>query len=374
MSNTYVYTLVIPNSAQQAGEQRQRRAVAASNALSGSTPAVESVGSQPGERTLRGQYRGALAKKMGRELAELSSAGDVETVPIYTDTADGLRGYYALEEFGVGNVDPRFGEAVAFDGRITKKGTSQTHWRATQTNPGEVVNPLGNDLTAEVGVPAAATKVRWLDESAGKVEPATILETRSGEFGDVDVVDATASSFEDPTLIFELDYAEEGKTDPTAWDDRGVAKLSDEDVLQWARVFDTGHEFEGSLVVDNGLIRLQLDETSAGLSEAHWDGAAWSDAALGPNPDGWTLFDADLRRCGTDRVEARCEFVDDAGSFYTLNATVARGADAVRWTRPENATKPTPTSLKDYLVPTASAIAMDAGATDVLVARDEVAT
>ena len=370
--STTVYSLVIPTVAQTAGRQQQRREIAASNALSGAVPVVESVGTRPGERTIRGQFRGRLAEVMGQELAELSSAGDIDVVPIYTDSTEPrLDGYYTLEEVSVSRVDPRNPNLIEFEGRVMRADTSRTAWRAIRTNPGEVVNPFGNDLTAEVGVPSAARKVRWLDESTGVVEPATVLETRAGEFGGVDVVDATGPTFADPTLIFELAYGQESQTDPTAWDARGVAKLSAEDVLQWARAFDTGHEFEGEVVIDNGLIRLHFDEGDAGVSEARWTGSEWSSTALGPNPDGWSLYDADLRRCGTDRTEACVEFTDGS-QFYTLDATVSRGADGVLWTRPQNATAPTPTSLKEYLEPTASAIAMDAGATDGLVARTEV--
>jgi len=66
--------------------------------------------------------------------------------------------------------------------------------------------------------------------------------------------------------------------------DRGEVKVYDtmgsDDEFDWQRVFDVNHQFVGDCVIENGLIRLWIDESTLyGLKLYYWDGSAWTQLA-----------------------------------------------------------------------------------------------
>jgi len=73
-------------------------------------------------------------------------------------------------------------------------------------------------------------------------------------------------------IVYDLDNANVGKGDVKVFDTNNSSDESD-----WQRVFDyMNHEFVGDCVVENGLIRLWIDEGQyTGLKLYYWNGNAW---------------------------------------------------------------------------------------------------
>ncbi|WP_135807365.1 hypothetical protein [Halorussus marinus] len=390
--NRTLYSLAIPSNAQTLTQSQIARNVATHGILNESTAAVESLSLEPGQQLLEGQFRGKYARLMAEEVEELFDAGAMGSVAFYSpDGQSGEDGYYTLDNIDLQPVDPNLDELRDFDGVLTKEGTRENSRRSVQTAITQVENDYGNRQTAYVGIHANAQDVWWLDQESGQTEDATVVDTRTAEHGDVDVVDALASSYDSPTLVFDLPYAQEGKVDVVVWDDHGRPKLDSDGINSWQWVFSTSHEYDGEAIADNGLVRLRLGSS---LAVEEWDdaGGAWSAVALGTSD--WELDDWSLTRIGPARVVVRVRFADaiapaivgqaivgesTVGTTSTnnyqdfeLDAVLHRGWRRPHWVVPENETPPTPSGLQDLLAPVASGSDYTAAETQGLVSREEV--
>jgi hypothetical protein len=235
-------------------------------------------------------------------------------------------------------------------------------------------------MDVEVGVPADASKVRWLNEETGAREEPTVQATRSAKDGDVDILHAEDASFYDastntyPTVIYEIGLTDAGWTDPRVWDDRGNTSVTDANgKTQWAKVFATSHRFDGQALVDNGLVRLTFDEPNNSLSVEEWGGSSYSSTSLGSAD--WELYDFDLRNVNLGRVTAVVEFRDTTQSptaYHRLSMRLSRGYQYPIWgnTIEGNAV---PSGLDTLLDPVATALINDAQPAMGLAAREEVA-
>jgi hypothetical protein len=330
---------------------------------------------------------------MAEEFEELFSGGGIESVPFVTvGKQSGDNGYYTLSNVDLEPLDPRGNGFYKFDGVLTKEGTRESKRRAVKTSISQVENSFGNTQTALVGVPAAASDIRWFESETEQTEPASVVETRTAEHGDVEVVDALTSSFDSPALVFDLPYQQEGKVDTVVWDDHdrskldvqysgdrvgdatvGVSAVGTETYLNsWQWCFSTAHEFAGDAVVDNGFVRLWLGDR---LRVDHYqpDTEEWALTSLGDAT--WQLDDWNLTRIGPARVTARCRFYDSTQSptqHYELDMDLPRGYQSPVWIVPENQTPPTPSGLVDLLSPVANESDYSPQAEQGLVARAEV--
>jgi len=345
--------------------------------LGSDSGAVESIAPRPGERTLRQDYVDTYAAVRAQELAELAN-GISSPLPLHAQTGTSLEdAYVTASRAEVEPIDPRgrdsFQRATL---TISEAGSVAEDWRATRTAVTQVDHPFGNTLDAVVGIPAAARKLRWLNEETGAREVPTVQATRTTASGrDVDVLHADASSYDDPTAIYEIDYADIGWTDPRVWDDRGNANIDDNSGrTQWQKVFATGHRYDGQAVIENGLVRLLFDEGTNALTVEEWDTgtSSWSRVSLGASD--WELFDVDLRDIGLARVRAQIEFRDTTQSptaFHRLSMRLTRGLNWPIWAN-EIEGAAVPSGLETLLDPVASATVFDAQAQAGLVPRAEV--
>ncbi|WP_435175662.1 hypothetical protein [Halorussus sp. AFM4] len=372
MTEKNLYTLIVPSDAQTLTRNQIQRNTATQGLLNEGTASVQSLSLDPDQKLLRGQYRGKYSELMAEEFEELFSS-DVEQVPFFAVSSQSKDdGYYTLANVDIEPVDPRTSHVHSFDGVLTKAGTRSTHHRSVATTVRQVENDMGNTQTALVGVDAGATNVRWYDNESEQTEAVSVVETRTGEKGSVDVVDALASSYDNPTLVYDLPYSDEGKVDVVVWDDHGRSKLDSDGVNSWQWVFATSHEFAGSAIVDNGLVRVQLD---SGLSVTQWDSSisSWSAVSLGSS--NWELDDWSLTRIGPGRVEARTRFRDPSTSptsYFELDMRLPRGWTLPQWVVAENEQGPTPSGLQDLLSPVADGQDYAAEASQGLVTREEV--
>jgi len=214
------------------------------------------------------------------------------------------------------------------------------------------------------------------------------VETVEAEHGAVDLYDATSEAIDEPLYLYDLPYGAQGDVDPGVWDTYGQADRLDEDgVVAWGRVFDTGHDFTGSVVIENGLLRLTIDEPDASdetasleVEEYDADTSEWTAVALPVYPDDadtdWQPADVDLTHIGQARVAAQVEFEAvagvDEGDVYSVDVELERGRSDVEVWIPESVTEAIPADLEALLGEIASTSVVDSGVEQQLVARNEV--
>lgn len=379
MPDLQLYTLVVASASQSQLGNDQRQQLAQSGILDEDGGITEQLSSNPSDQTLNGVYRGRYAEKMATELDELSSATGFEAVALAgMDGPTPLDGYYAVEEASVEPAQAQTGRAQRYELSLAKKGTRNKHWRALETNRRQIDHSWGNDLVAEVGVPAVASKVQWFNAEDGTRSPASPASTRNAELGDVEIYDLDAGESavgtSTPTLLYEIDYTDEENLDSRIYDTRGHgAKHDIEGNLQWQKVFSTTHDFGDQLILDNGLLRLRLDEGDGTITPQRWDSSTgqWSTDPLGDS-SGWSLFDVDLLEVAMAADTAQLTFSHDTEGLFALNATLDRGRESVLLERPENEPGPIPSGLESWLSPIAATTIVDPQATKGLVSRSNV--
>lgn len=381
MTTKLIYTVPIPSDSQLTDTDRLSANLAKAGLLEGSGggAVVESISQQAADKRLEGQYRGRYADLMATELEELANAGGIDAVALFgkdgRTPTDG-DGYYTIESADVGPVAPQSSRAQRFDLGLTKNGTRNSHFRAITTSPIQVSNDLTSEssLTAFVGLDAAASKVRWFDPETGERASADPVATRAGEFDDIEIYDTTNTPLgtDAPTLLYDLAYEREGRADPVVWDTHNREKFDADGVNQWAHVFAPDHEFNGNAVFDTGLLRLSFDEASGEITAEEWDPPSEAWVALDLPATDWQVFDMDLTRIGTERIDAQVEFSHATEGFFSLDLTLSRGAMAALWVIPDGEEGPVPSGLSDHLQPIASDRIVDAQQASGLVSRSEV--
>lgn len=406
MPDLQLYTLVVPQDSQADLTARLEQQLESNGVIGQDGSVVSRISSEPDDETIRGLYRGRFAKKMAGELFELSQSSGFDPIPLAgigeTSKKDG---YYSFESADVDQVQPQTASVQEFTLQLAKEGTRSSHWRAVRTNPHQIDHEFGTGLEGLIGVPSTARKARWMHPTTKETALATPIETRDAELGDVDVYDLTEAPWYDPvpfdedppTLIYDVDYLAEERLDCRVYDTLGHGtKLDAGRNLQWQKVFSTQHSTDDELVLDNGLIRLRLDDHAQTLEAQRWDpdgvtetedtgtygedlyndglyagsAGAWVDVGL-EQPEDVELFDVDIREIGMAGDRVRLTFVVD-GELFAMDARLQRGFEDVLFSRPENQSGPTPQSLEDWLAPIASETIVDPQPSKGLVRRSQV--
>lgn len=377
MTDMKLYACVVPERGQERRGSTGSTNQSVQGVLGSSTGSVETIATVPGDQTFTVQFAAPNAEKLVTQLDELARSGDIDEVPFFGVSESTSRdGYYTLSQTDTGAMDPHSTQFQRFDGTLSYVGTRAEHRRAVKTDISEESHPWGNDQTAHIGAPADATKVRWLDEETGQRAEPSLVETRTGEFGDVEVYDARDADLDadNPTLIYDIAYSDAAWTDPRVWDTRGEASRTDGDAVAWAKVFATDHDFAGEAILSNGLIRLRFDEDDQSLTVEEWDDGAssWTSVSLGSSD--WEFFDLDLRRVGLASVHAVVEFRDPTQSpteYYTIDCRVKRGWESILFDE-RDGEGGVPTGLEDLLDPIASESNYDPGEDVGLVTRSDL--
>jgi hypothetical protein len=394
MPTKRLYLQPIPEGAQLEDRDDLRSNISNLGLLDGGTSSNQ-VSQLPGDHILRGQYRcqsAEFAELMAQELRELGNSSGFDAVPLYrTDTGAGK--YYIVENVDeIGPLEPQEPAIQQFRLSLSEAGTKKNRWRAVSTavSSPTPVHPFGVDERALVGIPTAASKVEAIKavRSPTEREIPTVDETNAGAFGDVDLYDVTEISFDNPILLYELDYETVGVMDPVVWDTRGHSdKQGSDQIRQWQHVFDPAHDIDAPIVLENGLLRVRLDESAGTVTaEVYSDGSyssgvysagtyggetGWQSLTLG-DPDPWQLRDIDLMRIGPTRVDAQLEFVDDAGDLFAVDVTLGRGRPRLAVWLPRTVEEPIPAGIESLFDPIASASIYTTGSEQTLIARKEV--
>ncbi|WP_363463405.1 hypothetical protein [Halogeometricum borinquense] len=312
---------------------------------------------KPGELRFEFLLGGDGAGRLAAQFSELLDS-DYGVIPFFgVGESTEYDGYYVAHSGQSEPLDATAAGSLQRVGAVLKEaGTRQSHWRSVEMNVSDTQNDITNNpaQSTAVGIPAAATLMRWFDPVADEVQPATPSATTATEFGDVALVAASDAPTDSSALIYDLPYVESGKTDVRVWDNRGVAKTDAENVVQWDRVFVPDHDCVGSPVVSNGAIRLTLDAANGIAAERWVDGsAAWQDVEL--NDSDWSLVDADLVNVAPASMDSQLLFENSSsGVQHALNMRLGRGRTKVLFTNPSGEDNQTPSGLADYLRPIAS--------------------
>ena len=378
MTTQRLYRTPVPDSALRSIDEESDAQIERLGLLEGNTN-VQPVSGGATDLRIEAVYRGKYADRLATELIELLDSQVLQTLSLAPiDGQAETDGYYAVEGQDGGREAPQSAAVNRVQGRLVKEGTRSSHRRTVHTrlsqpDPGNV---FGNDTTAIVGVPAAATRVTWFDRSYSDSEPIDVVETVSAKHGDVDLVDARAVDLgDDPVLVYDLPYDRQGDVDPSVWDPYGTDSIRDDDGhVQWQRVFDPAHDprADAEFVFENGLIRLWLqDGPEKTIRADEWDPAAEEWLPIELDEGEWVLVETDLRRIGALAIEAQCVF-SDGDDEYPIDLRLERGYERPQWFVPQSVSEPIPEGLESLLEPIANESVFETGASIGLVSRREV--
>jgi len=392
---TRIYTIPLPEATTPTDQDALGTQLSEQGVL-GSDAIVDALSSEAADLTLIGQY--ALgpyhSEVVATELEELADSA-IGAVSLYGG-AGSRSGYYQIRSADVEPVHAAGRDIWEWELTLTASGTRKSQLQALETAPSQPSpgHEFGNETSALVGVPSAARQVRAVDstsEPTERIRP-TPVDTVSGALGDVDRFDATALSIDEPVLLYDVTPDAQADIDVHVYDTRGRdAKFLESDsgrVRMWQSVFAPDHEFTGSVVCSNGLLRVTIDEPThadetAALEAEAWDADtdSWTAVDLPSYADGdlatdWQPVDVDLTHIGQARVAAQVEFEAVAGSnqgdIYAVDVELERGREALEVWTPESVNNPIPVDLEALLKPIASTSQTDSGVEQGLVAREEV--
>lgn len=377
MPSRQLHTQRIPADTLTSTSESLRRRTREAGSLTESPSPVESIAVEPGTTQVEVTYRGNRAKLMAKELAGLFDAPNYDVVAYFgVGEATDADGYYVPADSADEPAEVRAaGAFYTVAGTMRKRGTRRSHFRSMTTKPTTVDNDFGNDDQPIVAINDAARQTRWFNPRTGAVETATPLGTRGTEHGTVARYDANDATFEDPALIFDLPYSEEGSEDVRVWDDRGGSRTDADGNVRWRKVYHPRYDPEGSFVLANDILRVYLNDRddSVPISAERWDESAGSYADVSLGTSDWEVAFVDVRRIGTSRLKALVTFENASdGSRYTLVGTLTRGDENVLWSRTPNASDVTPSGLIDLLDPIASSTRVRTGENDDITPVEEV--
>lgn len=281
------------------------------------------------------QYGTTLSKKVAEELDSLSESS-YTTLALYDATGGRKarkRGYYEVTRIDVSPAQEARNDVYEYDSVLTLAGTREDSQRRVRTNPQTVDSFYAVGSPEPVAIPAAATRVRWYDDANG-TEAASAVSSAMSEFGGVEFYQPDNASFDTPSLIYDLDFAEEGNVDVRVYDDRDREKIAETasggQVSVWTHAYHTGYQFEGKPVVDTGRLRVYLDDDAGSVSAETYNtnDDVWDKVGL--TMGDYTLEDFSFESIGPASVTVRVTLRDKTdGSEGDTFVKLRRGRDKV---------------------------------------------
>lgn len=326
---TRLYLTPIPDADADESEDRYVGNVEEAGKLNAGGTAVENVAADSNTLRVNGRFEfgRVLSRKLARELKSLSR-GPYEALPLTVESAENIDdGYYEVGEADVSPVHPLTDTIYTYEVSLTPAGTREDTVRSIETAPEDVNTGLATGDPGRVGITASARRVKWYDESQGS-ERATPSDTVTAEFGDVDLYDLEDAPYDMPSLAYDVPLEDDGRVDVRVFDDRGRDKFATsggEEVNVWTHAFDTGFEFTGAAVADNGLIRLRLDDDVT-AEEYDPDSDSWD--AVEIDSGDLTLTEWSIRSVSPTECDVRIVAEDsEDGNERSARLIVQRGYD-----------------------------------------------
>ena len=390
-----IYTVPIPEATTQPDQDTLGTQLSEQGVL-GSDAIVDALSSEAADLTLVGKY--ALGPYHSELVAtELEELADSAIGAVALSGGAGSRsGYYQIRSADVEPVHAAGRDIWEWELSLTASGTRKSQFQALETAPSQPDpgHPFGNGTSALVGVPSAARQVRAVDSTSGPTERSrpTPVDTVSGALGDVDRYDVADVAIDEPVLLYDVPPDAQADVDVHVYDTRGrdAKFLESEDgrVRMWQSVFARDHEFTGSVVISNGLVRIRVDEPTAADETAALEAEAWNAGAdswaavdlpsyaAGDLETDWQPIDVDIFKIGRASVKAQVDFEAVEGSkkgeTYAVDISLERGRTELEIWIPESVNSPIPSSLESLLEPIAAKSITDTGVEQGIVARSEV--
>lgn len=385
-----VYLTPLPNSQANTSDEGVRAQIQQSGLLQEGGTAVEKIAQDNIDLVVSGTFNfgATFSQKVADELESLSES-TYNGLPVFNpDVTGGGRnvGYYELERVDVSPAHPVNQDAFEYTAAFKFTGTRETHWSAVQTNIENIQTGLATGSGGLIGIPATAGKTKWFGVEEG-TEAATSTSTVTAEFGDVDLFDPTDTTIVNPTLLYELDYADAGGVDVRVFDDRDVSKYfrsGGQDygagdygagpygaaviASRWTHAYHTSFEFEGDPLVDNGLFRVGFDEAAGEVTFERLIGEKWEDRT--PTQTDYNLVDADFEHISPMMATVFCEFEKTNNSTEYAVLRIQRGQTNIVLREPDNGTLST--DLETMLSPICTDDTTDVQPARTLKSRNEV--
>jgi len=316
----------------QIGSQIQQAGLLNTGGTSVENIATENVDFQKQGRIQLGP---TLSRKVGEELDSLSESA-YTALPLF-DAADAslgrARGYYEITRIDVEPAQEARDDVYRYDVSLATAGTREDSVRSIATNIETVSTPLATGGNAQLAVPAEAIRPRWYSQASGP-EPATATRTEAAQYGDVEFYDPSATTIDNPTLLYDVPFEFDGPTDVRVYDENNRAKLqstaSGGEVSVWTHAYHTAYQFDGDPVVDTGRLRLRFDRKrgTGVINASEWDNSAAEWSPLGVNMGGYELTDYSFTDIRPTSVTARLTLLDTVVSIEeTAIVTALRGAN-----------------------------------------------
>ena len=260
----------------QIGSQIQQAGLLDSGGTSVENIATENVDFQKQGRIQLGP---TLSRKVAEELDSLSESS-YTALPLF-DAADEslgrVRAYYEITRIDVEPAQEARDDVYQYDVSLATAGTREDSVRSIATNIETVSTPLATGSNAQLAVPAEAIQPRWYSQASGP-EPATATRTEAAQYGDVEFYDPSATTIDNPTLLYDLPFEFDGPVDVRVYDDKDRAKLqstaSGGEVSVWTHAYHTAYQFDGGPVIDTGRARVRFDTDAGRITAEEWNDTA----------------------------------------------------------------------------------------------------
>lgn len=360
---TQIYHIPIPDADADRLESRYSANVEQSGVLEGDGSFVENVATESNtiEQSGRFEFGRILSEKLATELDSLAES-NYRALPVFVD-GDGESedvGYFEIQSADVSEVHPVTNTVYTYTIELVPKGTREDSRRAVMINPEDVSTGLSTGGPAPIAAPSEATEVRWFDDAEGSVE-ATPSDTVTTEYGDLDRYAYGDAPFDTPTLIYDVPLSKDGPTDVRVYDDNDREKfstLSDgTQVNTWVHAYNTGFDFNGGAVIDNGLTRVYLDDTPSVSAEEYDETSdSWSDIEL--DSGDLSLKEWSIMRISPTRTRVRLVAKDEVeGDLRNAYLNMNRGVSGVILRQPRN--ESLSTKFESWFSPVASDVSED---------------
>lgn len=354
----------------------QAQSLAQTGRLGSDETTVDQLTTEAPGTEIRGSYdvtSGIPADRvpmLAGEFDELVGAGR-GPLPLF-DTDDSAtfsrRGFYSISDGSVDPVHPTRPDVQQYRLTLERAGTRRDSFRAVALNSVDITTPFSGSDPAGVYVPAAAGKTMWLDRADETAQSASSLATTGSSRGIVARY-APPAGLDRPALVYDIPEPADVRG-VVVFDSRGNADKFDGDgVRQWQAVYQSGHEFEGDIVLSSDRLRLRIREGSGGqVTAERYAGGSWSAVGLSSSP--WYVLDVDLLQLGQHRAAAQLRFRQSGAADYVVSVALNYGREVAIVQPAADESDPIPPDIESLLAPIASGRSTDPQPSRTLVSRE----
>ena len=354
----------------------QAQSLAQTGRLGSDETTVDQLTTEAPGTEIRGSYdatSGIPADRIAMvaaEFDELVGAGR-GPLPLF-DTDDSAtfarRGFYSISDGSVDPVHPTRPDVQQYRLTLERAGTRRDSFRAVALNPVNITTPFSGSDPPGVYIPAAADKTMWLDRADETTQSASSVATTSSSRGVVARY-VPPAGLNRPALVYDIPEPEDVRG-VVVFDTRGnAAKFDGDGVRQWQAVYQSGHEFEGDIVLSSDRLRLRVREGSGGqVTAERYAGGSWSAVGLPSSP--WYVLDVDLLRLGQHRATAQLRFRQSGEADYVVSVALNYGREVALVSPAADESDPIPPDIESLLAPIASGRSTDPQPGRTLVSRE----